>query len=93
MTKVTPPGALNLYEVINYDRRESLIALVPDDLIRLVTRLGSPRPAPISHWGSKEAFVVELLAAAMPVADTDSFLENYLKKVRWHGWKTLVWRG
>jgi hypothetical protein len=93
MTRITPPGTVNLYEIINYDRRESLLALVPDDLVRLVARMSSTRPPSISHWGPKEAFVVELIAASMPIADTELFLENYLKKVRWEGWKTLVWRG
>jgi hypothetical protein len=93
MSKTSPPGTLHVYEIINYDRRESLIALVPDGLGSLVARLDSPRPPPIAHWGPKEAFVVEQLAAAMPTADTEPFVKSYIAKVRWQGWKMLVWRG
>ena len=93
MQNAAPKGTLHLYEVINYDRRESLVALVADGLGPLVTRLQSPRPPPIAHWGSNEAFVVELIAAAMPAADVESFLKRFLAKVRWGGWKMLVWRG
>ena len=93
MSKIAPKGSLHVYEVINYDRRESLIALVPDGLSSLVARLDSPRPGPIAHWGSKEAFIIEQISAAMPAADAEVFRKNFLAKVRWQGWKTLVWRG
>ena len=93
MSKPAPQGTLHLYEIINYDRRESLVALVADGLGALVTRLESPRPKPISHWGPDEAFVIEQVAAAMPVSDVEAFLKRFLAKVRWRGWKMLVWRG
>jgi hypothetical protein len=93
MSKTAPPGTLHLYEIINYDRRESLIALVRDGLGALVTRLDSPRPEPISHWGSKDAFVVEQRASGMPAAEAEAFLKDYLARVRWQGWRMIVWRG
>ena len=93
MPRTAPKGTLHLYEIINYDRRESLIALVADGLGALMPRLQSPRPPPIAHWGPNEAFVVEQIAAAMPAADVDDFLKQFLAKVRWRGWKMIVWRG
>jgi hypothetical protein len=93
MPNIAPHGKLHVYEVINYDRRESLVALVADGLGALVNRLESPRPPPIAHWAPAEAFVVEQIAAAMPAADVDAFLEDFLAKTRGRGWKMLVWRG
>jgi hypothetical protein len=93
MSKLAPQGTLNVYEVVNYGRRESLIALVADGLAPLVHRLGPPRPQPIAHWEPAETFVVEQLAAAMPIADAEAFAKLFLSNVRWAGWKTLFWRG
>ena len=93
MQNSAPKGTLHLYEVINYDLRESLVALVADGLGPLVTRLQSPRPRPIAHWGPNDAFVIELIAAGMPVDDIEPFLKHFLTKVRWRDWTMLVWRG
>jgi hypothetical protein len=86
-------GRLNLYEIVNYDRRESLLALVTDGIGPLVTRLKSPRPRPIEHWGPTELFAVEQIAAGVSAAEAEIFLAFFLGNVRWMGWKMLVWRG
>ena len=93
MSNIAPRGTLNIYEVVNYGRRESLIALVADGPAPFVQRLSSPRPDPIAHWEPEETFAVEHLAAAMPAADAEEFLKLFLSNVRWQGWKMLVWRG
>jgi hypothetical protein len=87
MTKV------NIFEIVNYGRRESLIALVPDGLAALVNRLHPPRPTLVAHWEPVETFAVEQLAAAMPAADAEEFVKLFLSNVRWQGWTMLVWRG
>jgi hypothetical protein len=93
MSNEAPSGRLNLYEVVNYDRRESLVVLSADARASLMTRLNPPRPQPISHWHAKDVFAVNLLAAAMPAADAEEFLKVYLAKFRWQGWTMLTWRG
>lgn len=93
MSNLAPQGKVNVYEVINYGRRESLIALVADGLVPLIQRLGHPRPQPIAHWEPAETFAVEQLASAMPAADAEEFLKLFLSNVRWQGWKMLIWRG
>lgn len=93
MSTHAPQGRLNLYEIVNYDRRESLIAVVAEGLVPLMSRLASSRPEAIAHWHSKEAFAVNQLAGAMPADDVEAFLKTYLANFRWHGWKMLVWRG
>lgn len=89
------PGAtrLNVYEVINYGRRESLIVLATEALPALMARLGPPRPAPIEHWSAQEVYAVEQLSPGMPHADAEEFVKLYVSNVRWQGWTTLVWRG
>ena len=93
MRKRAPRKTVNLYEVVNHVRRESLLAVVSDALGELVTRLDRPRPQPIAHWGPSETFAVEQIAAEMPAADAEEFVERFLSNVRWQGWKVLVWRG
>lgn len=93
MPNHAPQGPLNLFEIVNYDRRESLIALVADGLVPLMTRLNPPRPQPIAHWHPKEVFAVNQIAGGMPAADAEAFLEVYLSNFRWHGWTMMVWRG
>lgn len=84
---------LNLYQINNYDRRESLIALVADGFRSLVTRLKAWRPPPIEHWGPDEAYAVETIATAGSAADAEERLKGHLAKSRWCGWKIHVWRG
>ena len=84
---------MSLYEVVNYDRRESLLALVPSGLGPLVSRLRSPRPPPIEHWGPDEVYAIEQVAVSISVADAEILLEIYLTSVRWPGWTMAVWRG
>lgn len=84
---------MNVYEVVNYGRRESLIALVPEGLAAFMDRLGPPRPREIAHWGRAETLAVEQLASAMPAADAEAFVQLFLANVRWQGWTMLVWRG
>ena len=93
MPNSEPRAGLNVYEIVNYGRRESLIALVPEGLAALVARLGPPRPPLIAHWDAKETFAVEQLSSEMPSADAEEFVKLFLSNVRFQGWTTLIWRG
>ncbi len=93
MPNRAPHGTLHLYEIVNYDRRESVIALVEEGFAHLLIRLKSSRPPELAHWGSNEQFFVELIAAAVPGDRADKLLEQLRDGVPWQGWKRLVWRG
>lgn len=84
---------VNIYEIVNYGRRESLVALVPDGLTALMSRLGPPRPPLVAHWDAAEIFAVEQLTGAMPLDDAEEFVKLFLSNVRWQGWTMIVWRG
>jgi hypothetical protein len=93
MSDIAPKGTLHLYELTNRGRRETLIALLADGREAALTRVSNPRPPAIAHWGPGDAFDFEQIAAAMPVADAEEFVQLYVEKVRSNDWKTLVWRG
>jgi hypothetical protein len=84
-------AAVNIYEVVNRARRESLIALCADDSGGFRLRLRA-RPPDVAHWGPEETLEIEQIAEAMPVADAEEFLAQFLELVRSDAWRTYAWR-
>jgi hypothetical protein len=93
MTNTAPQGPINLFEAVNYGRRETLVVLSADRADVLLARLAHPRPAPIAHWGAGDEFALETIVESIPLADAEEFLQFYLENAKTSGWKMLVWRG
>ena len=93
MMTIAPKGRIHLYELVNYGRRETLVVLTGESREGLLSRLASPRPEPIAHWGIGEAFNLETIVEAIHVDDAEEFLKLYRENTRTSGWTTFVWRG
>lgn len=82
---------LQVYEVLNASRRESLLALTADELPFFRDRLRREPPPALSRWSPDDRVTVEPLAARLPEEAAREFIELYLRNMRHRTWVFHLW--
>lgn len=82
---------LQVYEVLNATRRESLLALSSDELPFFRERLRREPPPSVSRWDPGDQVDVEPLAARLPEEAARQFIELYLHTMRHRTWIFHLW--
>lgn len=80
----------NVFEAVNWTRREHLVALSPLDADAFWAALQAARPPEVAHWDlAADKIAFECVGQDMPEADAAAFLESYLKSLQMPGWTVL----
>lgn len=82
---------LQVYEVLNATRRESLLALSSDELPFFRERLRRDPPPALARWEPGDQVDVEPLAARLPEDAAREFIELYLRNMRHRTWVFHLW--
>ena len=83
---------VDIYEVVNAARRESLIAVTAGDLTALRLRLRAAPPPAVAHWGAGDALEFVRLAARLNPLSAERLLSLSLKAPQTNGWRLFPWR-
>lgn len=87
-----PLRRVNLYEIANRGRHESLIVVTADALESVRRRLRESFPAEIAHWDRRDELLFELLASRLAPAAADTFLTAFFTNPAMRGWRLIAWR-
>jgi hypothetical protein len=82
---------LQVYEVLNASRGESLLALSSDELPFFRERLRREPPPSLSRWEPADRVTIEPLAARLPEEAARQFVELYLHNMRDRTWRFHLW--
>ncbi|MDE2491548.1 MAG: hypothetical protein KGM24_11925 [Elusimicrobia bacterium] len=83
---------LNIFEVVNSARRESLIALSSGDAGALRRRVRASPPPEIRHWDRADALEFETLAMRLNPSHAEHFLTLFLSNPQLRDWRLIAWR-
>jgi hypothetical protein len=82
---------LQVYEVLNATRGESLLVLCSDELPFFRERLRREPPPAVSLWSPSDRVTVEPLAARLPEDAAREFVDLYLGNMRHRTWRFHLW--
>jgi hypothetical protein len=83
---------VNIFEVVNHTRRESLIAMTPEDALAFRRRLSASPPNVIGHWERADQTEFEPLAARLGPSTAEHFLKLFMSNSSLRDWRLLEWR-
>ncbi|OGS01942.1 MAG: hypothetical protein A2V88_00535 [Elusimicrobia bacterium RBG_16_66_12] len=83
---------VNIFEVVNHTRRESLIAVTSEDSLAFRRRLSSAPPDVIGHWDCADQTEFEPLAVHLGPGTADHFLKLFMSDTRMRDWRLIEWR-
>jgi hypothetical protein len=79
----------NVYEAVNMDKRESLVALCASTPDEFAERLRSAPPPEIRHWQPGD-YYVEQIAKGMSRDDAEIFFGAFSGKLRGSDWRVIA---
>ena len=83
---------LNIFEVVNHTRRESLIAVTHEDALSFRRRLGVSPPGVIRHWERADQTEFEPLASSLGPSTAEHFLKLFMSNDSMRDWRLIEWR-
>jgi hypothetical protein len=86
-------SAINIYEIANRTRLESVVLSSEVKQDDILSRLRAARPSPVSHWRIPgDVITVELIAEEMPAGDAAEFFERFMSNTDMRDWRMIPWR-
>jgi hypothetical protein len=85
---------LNVFECINWTRREHLVVLSALDLEDFWRSMREAPPSAAALWDLRaDKVALECVARSMPENDAARFMDSYMAALRIPGWTVLSARG